>query len=149
MSSAVFWKSPPWRHLIAVLQVNSSKRLVHWRQNSCAAIPVPQQVPVPLGGSVSPFNTRLLVPSVHISIGSSVYAQLAAGRPTSVPKKLPIIINYYQFFCKHRNFLVTQCKTGQRKPPCQQPADPFTRFDRTLTCDKLMNRHRAIAIILR
>ena len=34
MSSAVFWKSP-WRHLIAVPQVNCSTRLVHWQQNSC------------------------------------------------------------------------------------------------------------------
>jgi len=35
MSSAVFWKSPPWRHLNAVPQVNCSTRLVHWQQNSC------------------------------------------------------------------------------------------------------------------
>ena len=37
MSSAVFWKTPPWRHLIAVPQVNCSTRRVHWpqRQNSC------------------------------------------------------------------------------------------------------------------
>ena len=35
MSSAVFWKSPAWRHLIAVPQVNWSTRLVHWHQNSC------------------------------------------------------------------------------------------------------------------
>jgi len=35
MSSAVFWKSPPWRHLIAVPQVNCSTRLVHWQQKSC------------------------------------------------------------------------------------------------------------------
>ena len=35
MPSAVFWKSPPWRHLIAVPQVNCSTRLVHWHQNSC------------------------------------------------------------------------------------------------------------------
>jgi len=35
MSSPVFWKSPPWRHLIAVPQVNCSARLVHWQQNSC------------------------------------------------------------------------------------------------------------------
>ena len=35
MSSAVFWKSPPWLHLIAVPKVNCSTRLVHWQQNSC------------------------------------------------------------------------------------------------------------------
>ena len=35
MSSDVFWKSPPWRHLNAVPQVNCSTRLVHWQQNSC------------------------------------------------------------------------------------------------------------------
>ena len=35
MSSDVFWKSPPWRHLNAVSQVNCSTRLVHWQQNSC------------------------------------------------------------------------------------------------------------------
>jgi len=35
MSSAVFWKSPQWRHLNAVPQVNCSTRLVHWQQNSC------------------------------------------------------------------------------------------------------------------
>jgi len=35
MSSDVFWKSPPWRHLNAVPQLNCSTRLVHWQQNSC------------------------------------------------------------------------------------------------------------------
>jgi len=35
MSSDVFWKSPLWRHLNAVPQVNCSTRLVHWQQNSC------------------------------------------------------------------------------------------------------------------
>ena len=35
MSSDVFWKSPPWRHLNTVPQVNCSTRLVHWQQNSC------------------------------------------------------------------------------------------------------------------
>jgi len=35
MSSDVFWKSPPWRHLNAVPQVNCSTRMVHWQQNSC------------------------------------------------------------------------------------------------------------------
>ena len=35
MSSDVFWKSPPWRHLNAMPQVNCSTRLVHWQQNSC------------------------------------------------------------------------------------------------------------------
>ena len=35
MSSDVFWKSPPWRHLNAVPQVNCSTRVVHWQQNFC------------------------------------------------------------------------------------------------------------------
>jgi len=34
MSSAVFWKSPPWRPLNAMPQINCSTRLVHWQQNS-------------------------------------------------------------------------------------------------------------------
>ena len=69
MSSAVFWKSPPWHHLIAVPQVNCSK----YDPPKCSSLPLER----------SRFPTWRMVPwaptSPHpncILISSAVLAQL-------------------------------------------------------------------------
>jgi len=45
-------------------------------------------------------------------------------------------------FWRYPNFLVTQCRIGQKK----HRLDPFPRFDTIPTCDTQTNEHTAIAI---
>ena len=42
-------------------------------------------------------------------------------------------------------FTSAHCRICWRKPPCQKWADPFGRFDRTLTCDKHRHQHTTTA----
>ena len=59
--------------------------------------------------------------------------------------KLPTNSTKYPDIWTYPNFLITQRRTSRRKVTCIEPCELFNRFDRTPTCDRQTDKHRAIA----
>ena len=51
----------------------------------------------------------------------------------------------YPYVCRCLNFFKTSCRTGQKKPPCQNQIILSICLDRKPTCDRQTDRHRVIA----